>query len=135
MAFRLAPPYGGLLVGVVVYVVGCVPQQAVSSMSTLTYKGDLNVCLRFVSPETLEARRQAAGVGGGDISPSRTGTLGSQMSTSSDRGGELQVVVKQARNLTAVRSNGFSDPFCKWSVQLSFVVVGGINGRCCCCIF
>ena len=27
--------------------------------------------------------------------------------------GQLHVVVKEARNLTAVRSNGFSDPFCK----------------------
>jgi synaptotagmin-like protein len=27
--------------------------------------------------------------------------------------GQLHVLIKEARNLTAVRSNGFSDPFCK----------------------
>lgn len=27
--------------------------------------------------------------------------------------GQLQVMVKEARNLTGVKSNGFSDPFCK----------------------
>jgi Ca2+-dependent lipid-binding protein len=69
----------------------------------LTYKGDLNVCLKFVSVEQLTTRRQAiAGV--------------KSASATDVRGGELLVLVKQARNLTAVRSNGFSDPFCKWFV-------------------
>jgi len=68
----------------------------------LTYKGDLNVCLKYVTSEQLNARRQVT----------------STSASSTDiRGGELLVLVKQARNLTAVRSNGFSDPFCKWSVH------------------
>ena len=28
-------------------------------------------------------------------------------------GGQLHVFIKEARNLTAVRSGGYSDPFCK----------------------
>jgi len=71
----------------------------------LTYKGDLNVCLKYVTSEQLNARRQAVSSGV------------RQSSSSTDvRGGELLVLVKQARNLTAVRTNGFSDPFCKWLV-------------------
>lgn len=72
-----------------------------SPLSMLTYKGDLNLCLKYASPEHLNAKRLAAGGG-------MASTRG--FSTS---GGELLVLVKQARNLTAVRTNGFSDPFCK----------------------
>ena len=74
----------------------------------LTYKGDLNVCLKYVTSEQLNARRQATSAG----RPLTTST-----SSGDVRGGELLVLVKQARNLTAVRSNGFSDPFCKWSAR------------------
>lgn len=88
--------------------------QNLSMTSTLTYKGDLNVCLRFVSPETLAARRQAVGDGGSTAAGGRT--MLASAGQNNERGGELQVVVKQARNLTAVRSNGFSDPFCKCSL-------------------
>jgi len=32
--------------------------------------------------------------------------------------GQLEVMVKEARNLTGVKSNGFSDPFCKgWAFK------------------
>ena len=84
-------------------------QNVQSPLSMLTYKGDLNLCLKYVTSEQLNVRRQAVST----VRPSTS------MSTSSGdvRGGELLVLVKQARNLTAVRSNGFSDPFCKWSVH------------------
>ena len=75
----------------------------------LTYKGDLNLCLKYVTSEQLNARRLAVSTG----RPSA--------SSGDVRGGELLILVKQARNLTAVRSNGFSDPFCKWSVHYRVV--------------
>ena len=62
-------------------------------MSLLTYKGDVSVQLKYVSAENVSASRKTK---------SRSGVRG-----------ELQVMVKQARNLTAVRANGSSDPFCK----------------------
>jgi len=74
----------------------------------LTYKGDLNLCLKYVTSEQLNARRQATSAGRPLTTSSSSGDV---------RGGELLVLVKQARNLTAVRSNGFSDPFCKWSAH------------------
>jgi len=83
-------------------------QNVQSPLSMLTYKGDLNLCLKYVTSEQLNARRQAVSTGRPSTSTST--------SSSDVRGGELLVLVKQARNLTAVRSNGFSDPFCKWSV-------------------
>ena len=76
----------------------------------LTYKGDVNLCLKYVTSEQLNARRQA-------VQPTHRPSAASTASSGDVRGGELLVLVKQARNLTAVRSNGFSDPFCKWSVS------------------
>jgi len=89
-------------------------QTVQSPLSMLTYKGDLNLCLKYVTSEQLNARRQvvSTGTGGGGSRASN-----SAASSTDVRGGELLVLVKQARNLTAVRSNGFSDPFCKWSVR------------------
>lgn len=65
--------------------------QVQSSLSSLTYKGDLDVSLKFVSPEHISGRKR-----------------------NTEDKGELQVVIREARNLTAIRSNGYSDPFCKW---------------------
>jgi len=80
----------------------------------LTYKGDLNVCLKYVTSEQLNARRQV-------VSSSGSQRASNSTSSTDVRGGELLILVKQARNLTAVRSNGFSDPFCKWSVAYSTI--------------
>ena len=68
------------------------PIQNPLPLSLLTYKGDLNLSLRFVSPENIPGRK-------------KDGRCGSK--------GSLHVLIKQARNLTAVRANGSSDPFCK----------------------
>jgi len=58
--------------------------------SMLSYKGDLDVSLKYDN-----ARR-----------------VGGKILSISDRG-ELQVLVKQARNLTPLRSSDASDPFCQ----------------------
>ncbi|KAK2145163.1 hypothetical protein LSH36_698g01047 [Paralvinella palmiformis] len=62
-----------------------------NSMSRLAYKGDLIVSLKFVTCDYLMNKRRGRG----------------------GERGELQVLIKEARNLTAVRANGTSDPFCK----------------------
>lgn len=64
--------------------------QSPTPLSMLTYKGDLSVCLKFVSAEYISGKKRGF-----------------------DEKGELHVIVKEARNLTAVRTNGYSDPFCK----------------------
>ena len=61
-------------------------------MALITYKGDLIILLKFVTSDNASSKKAK---GGGK---SR---------------GELHVLIKEARNLTAVRSNGTSDPFCK----------------------
>lgn len=63
-----------------------------SPLALLTYKGDLNISLKYVTAENVVGKKRSKGSGGRGI---------------------LQVLVKQARNLTAVRANGYSDPFCK----------------------
>lgn len=59
----------------------------------LSYKGDMIVALKFIPP---------------DVSGS---TLGKKGKLSSK--GELHVLVKETKDLTAVKANGTSDPFCK----------------------
>ncbi|XP_053397825.1 uncharacterized protein LOC123552334 isoform X2 [Mercenaria mercenaria] len=68
--------------------------------SMMVYKGDLSLCVRFVPAEKIGASPAAS----------------SKQKKDSGKGsgkGQLEVMMKEARNLTAVRSNGFSDPFCK----------------------
>lgn len=54
-----------------------------------TYKGDIVVGLKFVPP---------------DMTVQKKGKRSR---------GALHVLVKEAKNLTAVKANGTSDPFCK----------------------
>lgn len=56
----------------------------------LNNKGELIVGLKFVPP-----------------------TEGNSNSKKRNTKGSLQVLVKEAKNLAAVKSNGTSDPFCK----------------------
>lgn len=59
----------------------------------ISYKGDVIVGLKFVPPEV-----------------SGTGT---NKKKNKQPKGSLHVLVKEAKNLTAVKSSGLSDPFCK----------------------
>lgn len=65
--------------------------------SILTYKGDIVLSVRYVPGDKVKM----------------TEFKGKTKRDSGSGKGQLHVVVKEARNLTAVRSNGFSDPFCK----------------------
>ncbi|XP_074642452.1 synaptotagmin-like protein 4 isoform X3 [Tubulanus polymorphus] len=60
-------------------------------MSYLAYKGDLILAIKYVTQDQMNIT---------DVSQV-------------DSNGELHVCVKAARNLTSVRANGTSDPFCK----------------------
>ncbi|XP_048236631.1 synaptotagmin-like protein 2 isoform X3 [Haliotis rufescens] len=64
----------------------------------VSYKGDLVLSVKFVTAENLDNDGSRKGKSKKGKAPPR---------------GELQVLVKEAKNLTAVRSNGSSDPFCK----------------------
>jgi synaptotagmin-like protein len=59
----------------------------------ISYKGDIIVGLKFVPPE----------VSGN----------GTNKKKNKQPKGSLHVLVKEAKNLTAVKSSGMSDPFCK----------------------
>ena len=67
----------------------------------LTYKGDIVLSIRYVPADKVKTTEFKGKTKRDSGSGSGSGK------------GQLHVVVKEARNLTAVRSNGFSDPFCK----------------------
>ncbi|XP_052087401.1 uncharacterized protein LOC127724474 isoform X1 [Mytilus californianus] len=73
--------------------------------SLLTYKGDIILCLKYVPPEQVNRD-----------SPSPSRKKARKPKLPGDKG-QLHVLIKEARNLTAVRSNGYSDPFCKGQLQ------------------
>ncbi|XP_021379832.1 uncharacterized protein LOC110467183 isoform X2 [Mizuhopecten yessoensis] len=79
-------------------------QERVETQTTslLTYQGDLILSLRLVSKDNVK-----------EILTSPTKTKRKKTRPDGLAGCQLQVLLKEARNLTAVRSNGFSDPFCK----------------------
>ncbi|XP_033741029.1 synaptotagmin-like protein 4 isoform X1 [Pecten maximus] len=79
-------------------------QERVETQTTslLTYQGDLILSLRLVSRDNVK-----------ELLTSPTKTKRKKAQPDGQSGFQLQVLVKEARNLTAVRSNGFSDPFCK----------------------
>jgi synaptotagmin-like protein len=68
-----------------------------ASEAGMQYKGDLVVSLMYVTPdkvvETKKAKRKSKGGG--------------------EQMGQIHAMIKTAKNLTAVRSNGTSDPFVK----------------------
>lgn len=57
----------------------------------MSYKGDIIVGLKFVPPAP-------------DMAVSKKGKRSK---------GALHILIKEAKNLTAVKANGTSDPFCK----------------------
>ncbi|ESO83943.1 hypothetical protein LOTGIDRAFT_183988 [Lottia gigantea] len=61
------------------------------------YKGDLVLSLSYVTPDSL----------------SKNAVVKKKKKKSGPSKGELRVMVKEARNLTALHSNGSSNPFCK----------------------
>ncbi|XP_050391697.1 uncharacterized protein LOC126810590 isoform X2 [Patella vulgata] len=65
--------------------------------SLMPYKGDLVLSIKYVTPDQLEKESSKK------LKTKKT----------KHQKGALQVMVKEARNLTAIRSNGTSDPFCK----------------------
>jgi synaptotagmin-like protein len=69
----------------------------------LSYKGEVIIGLKFVPPDVTSAIHKKG---------KRTSR------------GSLNVLVKGAKNLTAVKANGTSDPFCKRYApqQLAFIL-------------
>nr|KAG5711102.1 hypothetical protein BaRGS_004746 [Batillaria attramentaria] len=66
----------------------------------MQYKGELIVSVRYVTPD------QASG-------DKKSKSKSKKTKTAAERKGEIHVMIKSAKNLTAVRSSGASDPFVK----------------------
>lgn len=72
--------------------------------ANLTYKGDLFLSIKYVPAEKVRKEDTTA-------SPSKKKFRKGKSEVGGK--GQLHVLIKEARNLTAVRSGGFSDPFVK----------------------
>lgn len=81
--------------------VNCLSLQTEPFDDLLSYKGDLIIGLKFVPPDVTSAIQ-------------KKGKRSSR--------GSLNVLVKGAKNLTAVKANGTSDPFCKRYVYQQFAL-------------
>ncbi|XP_062576960.1 protein piccolo-like [Saccostrea cucullata] len=82
-------------------------QERIESQPTanLTYKGDLFLSMKFVPPEKVRKEDTVT-------SPSKKKVKRGRSEVGGPKG-QLHVLIKEARNLSAVRSSGFSDPFVK----------------------
>ncbi|KAM4699869.1 synaptotagmin-like protein 5 [Discoglossus pictus] len=83
------------------------PKMDMSSDVTLQYKGELTVGLRYISPEknlTLPLE---------PVTGKKSFRRSKKQSIQMPSGGVLEVLIKEAKNLTAVKSGGTSDTFVK----------------------
>lgn len=67
----------------------------------MQYKGELSLSLMYVTPEKVAAASQ------------KSKSKLKKSKSAAEPMGEIHVMIKSASNLTAVRSNGTSDPFVK----------------------
>lgn len=80
----------------------------------VTYKGDIIVGLKFVPPDSSSTSQHSSPHSSGGLSLRKFGSIKSSPSSrSSSSKGSLHVLVKEGKNLNAVKANGFCDAFCK----------------------
>lgn len=82
-----------------------------------TYRGDIIVGLKFIPPESTPKHSASVASGsssGGSLSLRKFGSIkASSGSRSATTKGSLHVLVKEGKNLQAIKANGSCDAFCK----------------------
>lgn len=76
----------------------------------MVYKGEIIVALKFVPPESASGSSSGNG-GGGNLNLRKFSK--SSLSTKGATKGELHILIKEAKNLTAIKPSGNCDAFCK----------------------
>lgn len=92
------------------------PLQSEPFDEVATYRGDIVVGLKYVPPEGTKTNfmRSSTSSSGGGLR--KFGSIKSVAISKSDRsakGGQLHVLVKEAKHLTPIKPNGTCDAFCK----------------------
>lgn len=84
------------------------------------YRGDIIVGLKFIPPDSSMSQHQSSssnsggGSSGGTLNLRKFGSIkSSPTARNSSSKGSLHVLVKEGKNLTAVKANGSCDAFCK----------------------
>lgn len=92
-----------------------------------TYRGDIVVGLKYVTPESTKSifMRSGSIVSGMGSGLRKFGSIKSVSTSKAERtakGGQLHVLVKEAKHLTPIKPNGCCDAFCKryYKIMLSF---------------
>uniref|UniRef100_A0A1A9WU59 C2 domain-containing protein n=1 Tax=Glossina brevipalpis TaxID=37001 RepID=A0A1A9WU59_9MUSC len=83
-----------------------------------TYRGDIVIGLKYVTPESTKSTFMRSGsiVSGMGSGLKKFGSIKSVATSKSERtakGGQLHVLVKEAKHLTPIKPNGCCDAFCK----------------------
>ncbi|KAL9899551.1 bitesize isoform 4-T4 [Glossina fuscipes fuscipes] len=83
-----------------------------------TYRGDIVVGLKYVTPESTKSTFMRSGsiVSGMGSGLRKFGSIKSVSTSKAERtakGGQLHVLVKEAKHLTPIKPNGCCDAFCK----------------------
>ncbi|XP_067617032.1 uncharacterized protein btsz isoform X2 [Eurosta solidaginis] len=81
-----------------------------------TYRGDIVVGLKYIPPEMVRPGfKRSASTSSGSSNLRKFGSIKSVASRSdrSAKGGQLHVLVKEAKHLTPIKVNGTCDAFCK----------------------
>lgn len=74
----------------------------------MVYKGEVIVALKFVPPESAAGSSNG---NGGNLNLRKFSK--SSLSTKGATKGELHILIKEAKNLTAIKPSGNCDAFCK----------------------
>lgn len=94
-----------------------------------TYRGDIIVGLKFIPPEstpkhTANSSSSSLTGSGGSLSLRKFGSIkASSGSRSASTKGSLHVLVKEGKNLQAVKANGSCDAFCKRYKDTAFCYI------------
>ena len=75
------------------------------------YKGEIIVALKFVPPEAASNGAGSGSAGNGTLNLRKFSK--SSLSTKGATKGELHILIKEAKNLTAIKPSGNCDAFCK----------------------
>lgn len=80
-----------------------------------TYKGDIIVGLKFIPPDSsaMSSHNTGSSAGSGGSLRKFGSMKSSPGSRTASTKGSLHVLVKEGKNLSAVKANGSCDAFCK----------------------
>jgi len=94
-----------------------------------TYRGDIVVGLKYIPPENIKSSffSRGSSITGSSSNLRKFGGSIKSVTSKSDRtskGGQLHVLVKEAKHLSPIKANGTCDAFCKrWVLNFNLITI------------